>query len=198
MPYYRSVIVLSVVAGMVIAWTAVLARSEPSPLWLLVVLVCLTASGGPASMIGFDLARTFTPLEASGRANGLVNVGGFVASLLTMALVGIVLELREPGGVDAYGLDDFRAAMSVQYLFWALGVVPGRPLPPPGAGPPAPRAPRRDRADEARRAVRAPGVRRPRGCLASSWGICPARVPGLGNSARGYPSSPMSRGRLSS
>ena len=89
LPYYRSWIVLSVVAAMVIAWTAVLVRSEPSPLWLLVVLVCLTASGGPASMIGFDLARTFTPLEASGRANGIVNVGGFGASLLTMALVGL-------------------------------------------------------------------------------------------------------------
>ena len=115
-------IVLSVVAGMVVAWTAVLARSEPSPMWLLVVLVCLTASGGPASMIGFDLARTFTPLEASGRANGVVNIGGFLASLLTMALVGFVLAAaRARPGVDAYGLDDFRAAMSVQYLFWALG-----------------------------------------------------------------------------
>ena len=120
-----------------------LVRSGPSPLWLLVVLVCLTASGGPASMIGFDLARTFTPIEASGRANGIVNIGGFVASLLTMALVGMVLELREPGGVDAYGLDDFRAAMSVQYLFWAFGIVPDPPLPPQGARPPAPRAPRR-------------------------------------------------------
>jgi MFS family permease len=120
-PFYRSVIVLSVVAGMVVAWTAVLLQSEPAPIWLLVVMVCLTASGGPASMIGFDLARTFTPLEASGRANGVVNVGGFLASLLTMALVGFVLELREPGGVAAYGLDDFRAAFSVQYLFWAFG-----------------------------------------------------------------------------
>jgi sugar phosphate permease len=122
-PYYRSVIVLCVVAGMVVAWTVVLARSEPSPTWLLVVLVCLTASGGPASMIGFDLARTFTPLEATGRANGVVNVGGFLASLLTMALVGIVLQVRQPAGIDAADLDDFRAAMSVQYLFWALGGV---------------------------------------------------------------------------
>ena len=39
-----------------------------------------------------------------------------------MALVGVVLDLREPGGVAAYGLDDFRVAMSVQYLFWAFGI----------------------------------------------------------------------------
>lgn len=120
-PFYRSWIVLSVVGLMAAAWSVVLVRPDPSPVWLLVVLVCLTASGGPASMIGFDLARSFTPVESSGRANGVVNIGGFGASLLTMALVGWVLELREPGGVAAYGLDDFRVALSVQYLFWAFG-----------------------------------------------------------------------------
>lgn len=120
-PFYRSWIVLTVVALMAVAWSVVLLRDEPSPVWLLVVLVCSTASGGPASMIGFDLARSFTPVESSGRANGVVNIGGFAASLVTMALVGWVLELREPGGVAAYRLDDFRAALSVQYLFWAFG-----------------------------------------------------------------------------
>ena len=95
-----------------------------------------TASGGPASMVGFDLARSFTPVQAIGRANGLVNVGGFTASLLTMALIGIVLDLVEPGGMDAYTLDDFRLAMSVQYLFWALrdradpALPTARPRPP--------------------------------------------------------------------
>ncbi len=122
-PYYRSRIVLAVVGLIVLAWTAVLARSEPAPLWLLVVLVCAMATGGPASMVGFDLARTFTPIEASGRANGLVNIGGFVASLSTMALIGIVLDLRKSAGVASYDLADFRAALSVQYLFWALGAV---------------------------------------------------------------------------
>ena len=120
-PFYRSWIVLGVVGGMVAAWTVVLLRSEPAPLWLLVVLVCLVASGGPASMVGFDLARTFTPVEAVGRANGIVNIGGFAASLVMMGLIGLALELREPGGVAAYGLDDFRVAMTVQYAFWALG-----------------------------------------------------------------------------
>ena len=74
-------------------------------------------------MVGFDLARSFTPLTESGRANGIVNVGGFSASLLTMGLVGMVLEWREPSGVAAYGLDDFRVALSVQYLLWGLGAV---------------------------------------------------------------------------
>jgi MFS family permease len=122
-PFYRSWIVLGVVAWMVTVWTLVLARDQPAPIWLLVILVCATASGGPASMVGFDLARSFTPLTESGRANGIVNVGGFSASLLTMGLVGMLLEWREPSGVAAYGLDDFRVALSIQYLFWGLGAV---------------------------------------------------------------------------
>jgi MFS family permease len=121
-PYYRSVMVVCVVTSMALLWGVVLMRSSPAPTWLLVLLVFAMASGGPTSMIGFDLARSFTPAEVSGRANGLVNIGGFSASLLTMALVGLVLDLREPAGQAAYDLGDFRAALSVQYLFWALGV----------------------------------------------------------------------------
>jgi hypothetical protein len=33
-------------------------------------------------MVGFDLARTFTPMEALGRAHGIVNGGGFSVELL--------------------------------------------------------------------------------------------------------------------
>ena len=122
-PYYRSVFVVGVVAIMATLWAVVLLRSSPAPMWLLVLLVFSMASGGPASMVGFDLARSFTPVEVSGRANGLVNIGGFSASLLTMGLVGIVLDLREPAGQSAYDLGDFRVAMCVQYVFWAIGVV---------------------------------------------------------------------------
>ena len=118
-PFYRSFLVLGIVFAMAACWGVVLLRSTPAPMWLLVVLVCLVATGGPASMVGFDLARSFTPVEASGRANGFVNVGGFSASLLTMGLVGVLLDLR--AGSSAYDLDDFRVALSVQYLFWGLG-----------------------------------------------------------------------------
>jgi len=122
-PFYRSYLVLGVVAAMSLCWGVVLLRSSPAPMWLLVVLVCLVATGGPASMVGFDLARSFTPVEVSGRANGFVNIGGFAASLLTMWLVGAVLDWRQPGGSTAYDLDDFRVAMCVQYLFWVVGAA---------------------------------------------------------------------------
>lgn len=122
-PYYRSWIVVGVVLLIVLTWTLVLARSTPSPTWLIVLMAFASASGGPASMVAFDLARSFTPVQAVGRANGIVNVGGFFASLATMALIGVVLDLREPGGMAAYDLNDFRVAMCVQYLFWGVGIV---------------------------------------------------------------------------
>ncbi len=123
LPYYRSWIVVGIVIAMVAAWTGVLLWPGAAPGWLVVVMAFATASGGPAAMVGFDLARSFTPAHETGRANGLVNVGGFTASLLTMALIGVVLDLSAPGGMDTYTLGDFKLAMSVQYVFWALGVV---------------------------------------------------------------------------
>ncbi len=122
-PLYRSWIVIGVVIAMIVPWTGVLLWPGQPPSWLVIVMACATASGGPASMVAFDLARTFTPVQAIGRANGLVNIGGFTASLLTMALIGVVLDLVQPGGMDDYTLDDFRIALSVQYLFWAFGIV---------------------------------------------------------------------------
>lgn len=123
-PYYRSYMVIGIVVAMMLGWTAVLVRTTPAPTWMLVVLVCLMATGGPASMVGFDMARTFVPVEASGRANGFVNIGGFTASLLTMALIGVVLDRHSGGGGSAsYDLADFRVALSVQYLFWGFGIA---------------------------------------------------------------------------
>lgn len=117
-PYHRSLVVLGIVATMAASWTAVLLWPGPAPLWLVVVMVMATGTGGPASMVGFDLARTFTPAVAAGRANGVVNAGGFVATLCVMGLVGWVLDLR-----DGRTLADFKVAMSVQYAFWALGAA---------------------------------------------------------------------------
>jgi hypothetical protein len=34
-----------------------------------------------------------------------------------------VLDMRSASGEGGYGLDDFRAAMSVQYLVWAVGIT---------------------------------------------------------------------------
>lgn len=40
-----------------------------------------------------------------------------------MALIGVVLDLSASGGMGSYTLGDFKLAMSVQYVFWAFGIV---------------------------------------------------------------------------
>jgi nitrate/nitrite transporter NarK len=106
-----------------VVWAVVLLWPGRAPHWLLVVLVMVLAVGGPGSMVGFDLARTFNPPTRLGSANGIVNVGGFVASLGTVALIGIVLDIVAPGGPSTYTVDSFRVAMSVQYIVWVLGLT---------------------------------------------------------------------------
>lgn len=122
-PLRRSVLVFSILGATVAAWTVVLLWPGTAPLPLLVVLVVVLGTNGPGSMIGFDYARTENPAERLGSATGVVNVGGFVASLLTVLAIGAVLDLRTPGGSADYSLDAFRAAFAVQYLFWAIGLV---------------------------------------------------------------------------
>ncbi|GIH97265.1 nitrate/nitrite transporter [Planobispora siamensis] len=117
-PFHRSRMVLIVIGTTAGAWTAVLAWPGRAPLWLLVLLVVVLAANGPGSMIGFDYARTFNPATRIGAATGIVNDGGFVASMSVIALIGIALDLHGGSGPDAY-----RWAFAVQYPFWLLGAV---------------------------------------------------------------------------
>jgi hypothetical protein len=86
-----------------------------------VVLALVLGTNGPASMIGFDYARTENPAARLGSASGVVNVGGFVASLVLMLSVGVVLDVLTPGAATDYSLGAFKAAFAVQYVVWALG-----------------------------------------------------------------------------
>jgi nitrate/nitrite transporter NarK len=122
-PLRRSVLVFAILAATVTMWTVVLLWPGRAPLPVLVALVVVLGTNGPGSMIGFDYARTYNSAERVGSASGVVNVGGFVASLLTVFAVGAVLDLLTPAGSTAYDLDGFRAAFSVQYLFWVIGLV---------------------------------------------------------------------------
>ena len=122
-PYRRSIPVLGIVACTVAAWTLVLAWPGRAPLSVLVLLVVVLASNGPGSMMGFDYARTENEAERIGSATGIVNVGGFVASLCTIALIGVILTATSRGGPATYTLGDFKLAFSVQYLFWAIGLI---------------------------------------------------------------------------
>lgn len=119
-PLRRSWLVIAVIVSTAAAWTAVLAVPPPAPRWLVVGLVVVLATGGPGSMVGFDYARTFNPGHRQGTAVGIVNVGGFLASLLVSLAVGVLLGLAGGGG---YTPESFRAAWTVQYAVWAFALV---------------------------------------------------------------------------
>jgi MFS family permease len=125
-PLRRSWLVLTIIGTTVAMWTLVLLWPGRAPIWLLVVLVLVLAVGGPGSMVGFDFARSFNPPTRLGTATGIVNIGGFVASLVTMFALGVVIDLVEPGGggsSHSYSLSAYRAGWSVQYAVWAIGLV---------------------------------------------------------------------------
>jgi MFS family permease len=117
-PHRRSRLVLGIIASNALVWTAVLALPGRAPLWLLVVLIVVISVGGPGSMVGFDFARTFNPSATLGTASGLVNMGGFIASLLVMQAMGVILDVA-----GAISFDSFRLAWTVQYAIWAFAVT---------------------------------------------------------------------------
>lgn len=128
-PLRRSNLVLGIVAMMGVVWAVVLLWPGTPPVWLLVVLLIAIGIGGPGSMIGFDFARTSNPLHSLGSANGIVNVGGFLASFVMMLLIGIALDAQNSARVasgaaaDLYALDSFRWAFAIQYVIIGSGVL---------------------------------------------------------------------------
>ncbi len=117
-PWRRELIVLGIIAVNAAAWSVMLLVPWPAPGWLIGLLVVALATGGPGSVIGFDLARTSNPPEQLGLAQGMVNQGGFVATLVTTGLVGVVLTVA--GG---YTAEAFRLAWLVQVPVWAVAVA---------------------------------------------------------------------------
>ena len=122
-PWHRSSIVIGIVLAIVGAWTVVLAWPGEAPLPLLVVLVMVAGIGGPASMIGFDFGRSFNPAGRLGAATGIINQGGFLASVVLVVAIGLLLDWRTPGRGTDYGPAAFRWAMSAQYVLWAVGLA---------------------------------------------------------------------------
>ena len=123
-PHLRSrALVLPTVAVQAVAWLVVIAYPGPAPLWLLLALAVALATGGPASMIAFDHARTHNPSHRMSTATGVTNAGGFIAALIAIFLIGLALDLQGAGTPDSYSLDAFRVAFLMPIPLWILGVT---------------------------------------------------------------------------
>lgn len=116
-------LVLPTVVFQAVVWIVVIAWPGPAPVWLLVVLMFALSTGGPASMIAFDHARTFTPSHRLSTATGIVNGGGFLAALLAILFIGIAMDVQGAGTPDTYTLDAFRLAFLTQVPLWLVGGI---------------------------------------------------------------------------
>ena len=96
-PEWRTPMVVGYLVVALVVWAVLLGwPGGRVPLWLLVAGFAFLSLGGPASTIGFALARDYNPLRRVGTATGVVNVGGFVAITVSALAVGVLLDLAEP------------------------------------------------------------------------------------------------------
>ncbi|MCQ0024800.1 MFS transporter [Streptomyces somaliensis DSM 40738] len=111
----RAPLALGTVGATALVWAAVLAHpGGGAPMWLLLSLCAVLGACGPASMIGFDFARPANPPQRQGTASGIVNIGGFTASMTALLAIGVLL--------DATG-GSYRTAFSSVFVLQAVGVT---------------------------------------------------------------------------
>ena len=120
-PLRRSTLVLLIVGAIGVPLVALVLWPGPAPMWLLILLVSGFSIGGPASSVGFDFPRTDLARHRLGTATGMVIMGGFIGGLISILLIGVVLDLLRPDG--DYDLHAFRLAFAVQLPLLAVGVV---------------------------------------------------------------------------
>lgn len=120
-PLRRTWIVYAASCMMFFIWLVILLLPAPAPDFLIVLLLISLSAVGAASSVAFDFTRTSVAPRRLGTANGLANMGGFIATLITAALIGIALDLST-GGAPATA-NDYKVAMSMQVICWAIGMV---------------------------------------------------------------------------
>jgi MFS family permease len=119
-PMRRSWLVIGTALMIAGGWAVVLLWPGAAPTGVLMLLAALLGIGGPASLVGFDFARTFNRPARLGTATGLVNAGGFSFAVLAVLAVGVVLDAY-PG--PALSLDAFRMAFASQGVFWLAAMA---------------------------------------------------------------------------
>jgi hypothetical protein len=74
-------------------------------------------------MIGFDVARSASPPEQLGTASGIVNVGAFLASAITLLATGFLVDATgaEHTASATAALEGFKVAFCFPYVLLALG-----------------------------------------------------------------------------
>jgi MFS family permease len=117
-PQHRPALVLATIGSSGLIWTVVLVLPSHAPTWLLVLLIVVISIGPPLAAVAFDFVHAANPPNTLGTAEGIVNTGGPLASLVVMQAMGIIIDVA--GG---YSFNTFRLAWATQYVIWAVAVA---------------------------------------------------------------------------
>jgi len=110
-PTWRTAMAVAIsAAGAIAIAVLVLWPGGHPPAAVVTAVFAVLALGGPASQIGFHLARDYNPAARLSTATGLVNVGGFSGAMIVAISVGAVLDVASAGA--AATLSDYRWAMA--------------------------------------------------------------------------------------
>jgi nitrate/nitrite transporter NarK len=118
-PSLRIMLALGVCTVTIVGWLAtVLLLGDQPPRVFVAALFVVTMFGGPASMVAFAVARDYNRAHIVGTASGVVNVGGFLATVVVVVGFGWTLNLL--GGMSAHNL---RMALLVPVAVQLFGVI---------------------------------------------------------------------------
>lgn len=122
-PFIRGWLALIVAGLCLTGWLVLIGwpNGQP-PVAVVVAVICVFSVGGPASGIGFMLARDYNPRHRISTATGLVNVGGFCGAVIMVFAVGQILDLVEPGAVT-HTAAAYRWAFGAIALLTAFGIA---------------------------------------------------------------------------
>jgi sugar phosphate permease len=120
-PRSRPAIVFVSAGFLLAAWGLVLLwATGPVPTACIGFLVVATGIAGPASIVGFDVARECNRGDRGGAATGVVNIGGFTGAVIVDIAIGVLLTTVGRGGHYAHG---FRLALATVPAMVAVGLV---------------------------------------------------------------------------
>ncbi|MBR7836838.1 MFS transporter, partial [Actinospica durhamensis] len=124
-PHQRIPYALAVIAVTACMLATVLLWPGRAPLWLLVVLILAYATNGAGSMIAFDIARGANPPESLGTASGMVNVGAFIASAITLQVTGFLVDRTGAGHAvtAAAAVAGYKTAFCFPFLLLGIGAT---------------------------------------------------------------------------
>ena len=118
-PAVRIPLAFVVCAITIVGWlTVVLAMGDHPPRAFVASLYVFTMLGAPASMVAFAVARDYNHARILGTASGVVNVGGFVATVVIALGFGETLNLL--GGTNAHHM---RLALLVPLAVQLFGTI---------------------------------------------------------------------------